>query len=53
MNALTPAVLHELSRVGAREGLLRLSAVRLDHPGFARAHAALAGILASRERPAL
>lgn len=37
MTELTPAVLQELARVGQRVGLLRLSAVRLDHPGFAAA----------------
>ncbi|MBL4686245.1 MAG: DUF1730 domain-containing protein [Nannocystaceae bacterium] len=38
MIELTPAVLEELARVGQRVGLLRLSAVRLDHPGFAAAN---------------
>jgi epoxyqueuosine reductase len=38
---LTPALLRELASVAEQQGLLRLSAVRLDHPGFVRATAAL------------
>lgn len=41
MSVLTPAMMAELSRVAERVGLVRLSAVRLDHPGFAPANAAL------------
>lgn len=32
--ALTPALLQELASVAQGQGMLRLSAVRLDHPGF-------------------
>lgn len=39
--ALTPALLQELAAVASEAGLLRLGAVRLDHPGFAPAVAAL------------
>ncbi len=38
--------LQALTQTAAREGLLRLSAVRLDHPGFAAAHVALDEYLA-------
>jgi epoxyqueuosine reductase len=38
---LTPAILQELAAVAAEAGLPRLGAVRLDHPGFAPAAAAL------------
>lgn len=38
---LTPAVLRELAARAAELGLLRLGAVRLDHPAFALAHAEL------------
>ena len=38
---LTPALLDELAAVAAAAGLPRLGAVRLDHPGFAPAGAAL------------
>ena len=38
---LTPALLQELAAVAAEAGLPRLGAVRLDHPGFAPAAAAL------------
>ena len=41
MSDLTPAILAELARVGTRVGLLRLSAVRLEHPGFDLANAYL------------
>ncbi len=38
--ALTPAVLQQLAALAEQTGLMRLGAVRLDHPGFvpARAH---------------
>lgn len=39
--SLTPAVLRELAERAAALGLLRLGAVRLDHPAFAPAHAEL------------
>lgn len=39
--ALSPALLHELAAVAAEAGLPRLGAVRLDHPGFRPAGAAL------------
>jgi len=39
--SLTPALLQELAAVAAEAGLPRLGAVRLDHPGFAPAGAAL------------
>ena len=38
---LSPALLDELAEVAHAVGLLRLSAVRLDHPGFERAAQAL------------
>ncbi|MEM9458240.1 MAG: tRNA epoxyqueuosine(34) reductase QueG [Myxococcota bacterium] len=38
---LTPAVLRELAARAAELGLLRLGAVRLDHPAFTLAHAEL------------
>jgi epoxyqueuosine reductase len=38
---LTPALLQELASVAAAAGLPRLGAVRLDHPGFTPAAAAL------------
>ncbi len=38
---LTPALLQELAAVASEAGLLRLGAVRLDHPGFAPAAVAL------------
>jgi epoxyqueuosine reductase len=38
---LSPALLQELAVVAQDQGLERLSAVRLDHPGFERAHAQL------------
>lgn len=41
MSGLSPAVLDELARVATGVGLLGLAAVRLDHPGFAAANAAL------------
>ena len=41
MSALTPALLEELAGLAHDEGLLRLGAVRLDHPGFAPARARL------------
>jgi epoxyqueuosine reductase len=39
--SLTPALLQELAAVAATAGLPRLGVVRLDHPGFAPARAAL------------
>ena len=41
MDALTPVMLADLARVAEEAGLLRLSPVRLDHPGFAPANDAL------------
>jgi len=41
MDALTPAILTDLARVAEGVGLLRLSPVRLDHPGFSPANEAL------------
>lgn len=41
MKGLGAAQLEALARTAERHGLMRLSAVRLDHPGFAAAHAAL------------
>lgn len=38
---LDETVLAELAELAATEGLLRLGAVRLDHPGFAPSHARL------------
>jgi len=45
--ALTPAILARLADVAERSGLMRLAAVRLDHPGFAPARAALDAFLAA------
>lgn len=44
---LTPELLARLAVVAERHGLLRLGAVRLDHPGFAPARAALDAFLAA------
>lgn len=44
---LTPELLAELARVAEAGGLLRLGAVRLDHPGFGPARAALDAFLAA------
>ncbi len=43
---LTPELLARLAAAGEAEGLLRLGAVRLEHPGFAPARAALDAFLA-------
>ncbi len=43
---LTPELLTRLSSAAAAAGLLRLGVVRLDHPGFDHARAALARFLA-------
>lgn len=45
--ALTPEILARLAGVAAAHGLMRLAAVRLDHPGFAPARAALDDFLAA------
>lgn len=44
---LTPKILARLAAHAEAHGLLRLGAVRLDHPGFAPAHAALDRYLAA------
>jgi epoxyqueuosine reductase len=44
---LTPAILARLAAVAEAGGLLRLGAVRLDHPGFAPARAALDAYVAA------
>lgn len=44
---LTPEILARLAAVAEAHGLLRLGAVRLDHPGFALARAALDRYLAA------
>ena len=41
MTGLTPSIMGDLARVGQDVGLLGLAPVRLDHPGFAPANAAL------------
>ncbi|MEM6995240.1 MAG: tRNA epoxyqueuosine(34) reductase QueG [Myxococcota bacterium] len=45
MSQLTPAIMQELARVAKRVGLLRMAAVRLDHPGFAQSSAQLDAFL--------
>lgn len=44
---LTPAIFARLAAVAEANGLLRLGAVRLDHPGFAPARAALDAYVAA------